>query len=177
MNQLSVYTDLKYQLLLNQIFWGLVLIENSFIPYIKYLKAKCLKAWNLLKVLSHTSWSADRMILLTFIEGMLGCGGVMYLTSAGRPADIGLQLGKACFPSSGNGFISSVSSLSFLFLFWPPLSSPLLSLLSLSSLCLRDDTKWPSRVDVLNPSTTSQSPLSLFNSIKTWLWVHRIWIY
>ena len=28
----------------------------SFIPHIKYLKAKCLKALNLLKVLSHTSW-------------------------------------------------------------------------------------------------------------------------
>ena len=28
----------------------------SLIPHIKYLKAKCLKALNLLKVLSHTSW-------------------------------------------------------------------------------------------------------------------------
>ena len=32
----------------------------SYIPNIKYLKAKCLKALNLLKVLSHTSWDADR---------------------------------------------------------------------------------------------------------------------
>ena len=31
----------------------------SFIPHIKYIKAKCLKALNLLKVLSHTSWGAD----------------------------------------------------------------------------------------------------------------------
>ena len=57
----------------------------------------------------------------------------------------------------GNVFISSVSSLSFLFLFLPcpSLSSPpLLSLLSLFSLSLGDDTKWPSRVDVsLNPNT------------------------
>ena len=47
-----------------------------------------------------------------------------------------------------------VSSLSFLFLFLPcpSLSSPLVSLLSLSSLSLGDDTKWPTRVDVsLNP--------------------------
>ena len=29
-------------------------------PHIKYLKAECLKALNLLKVLSHTSWGADR---------------------------------------------------------------------------------------------------------------------
>ena len=36
----------------------------SFIPHIKYLKAKCLKALSLLKVLSHTSWGADRTTLL-----------------------------------------------------------------------------------------------------------------
>ena len=35
----------------------------SFIPHIKYLKAKYLKALNLLKVLSHTSWGADRTTL------------------------------------------------------------------------------------------------------------------
>ena len=30
--------------------------------------------------------------------GVVGwCKGVMYLTSPGRPADIGLQLGKACY--------------------------------------------------------------------------------
>ena len=76
------------------------------------------------------------------------CEGAVYLTSLGRPTDIGLQLGKACYPCSGKGrggmfFISSVSSLSFLFLFLPcpSLSSPLLSLLSLFSLSLGDDTK------------------------------------
>ena len=31
----------------------------SFIPHIKYLKAKCLNTLNLLKVLSHTDWGAD----------------------------------------------------------------------------------------------------------------------
>ena len=53
----------------------------------------------------------------------------------------------------------SVSSLSFLFLFLPcpSLSSLLLSLLSLFSLSLGDDTKWPTRVDVsLNPNTINQ---------------------
>ena len=28
------------------------------------------------------------------------CEGVMYLMSPGRPADTGLQLGKACYPCS-----------------------------------------------------------------------------
>ena len=56
--------------------------------------------------------------------------GVMYLTSLGRPADIGLQLGKACCPCSryeqrGNVFVSSVPSLSFIFL--SPLSLSFIS--------------------------------------------------
>ena len=33
--------------------------------------------------------------------GVVGwCKGVVYLTSPGRPTDIGLQLGKACYPCS-----------------------------------------------------------------------------
>ena len=33
--------------------------------------------------------------------GGVGCGeGVVYLTSPGHPTDIGLQLGKACYPCS-----------------------------------------------------------------------------
>ena len=34
-------------------------------------------------------------------EGVVGSGnGVVYLTSPGRPTEIGLQLGKACYPCS-----------------------------------------------------------------------------
>ena len=77
-----------------------------------------------------------------FWLGVVGwCEGVVYLSSPGHPTDIGLQFGKACYPCiEGGCFISSVSSLSFLFLFLPcsSLSSPLLSLFSLS---LGDDTK------------------------------------
>ena len=83
--------------------------------------------------------------------GVVGlCKDVVYLTSPGRPTDIGLQLGKACYPCMSKGrrgmfyvFISSVSSLSFLFLFLPcsSLSFPLLPLLSLFSFSLGDDTK------------------------------------
>ena len=33
------------------------------------------------------------------VKGVVRCGeGVMYLTTPGHPIDIGLQLGKACYP-------------------------------------------------------------------------------
>ena len=45
------------------------------------------------------------MVTMTHIEqvssvqGVVGwCEGAVYLTSLGRPTDIGLQLGKACYP-------------------------------------------------------------------------------
>ena len=41
-------------------------------------------------------------ILLPCDPGVVGwCEGAVYLTSLGRPTDIGLQLGKACYPCSG----------------------------------------------------------------------------
>ena len=36
-----------------------------------YLKAKCLKALNLLKVLSHTSWGADRTTFLKLYRSLV----------------------------------------------------------------------------------------------------------
>ena len=42
-----------------------------FIPHIKYLKAKCLKALNLLKVLYHTSWGADQTTLLKLYRSLV----------------------------------------------------------------------------------------------------------
>ena len=54
----------------------------SFIPHIKYLKAKCLKALNLLKVLSHTNWGADHTVLLqlyrSLIRSKLDYGSIVY---------------------------------------------------------------------------------------------------
>ena len=54
----------------------------SFIPHIKYLKAKCLKALNLLKVLSHTSWGADQTTLLklylSLVRSKLDYGCIIY---------------------------------------------------------------------------------------------------
>ena len=61
--------------------------------------------------------------------------------------------------------ISSVSSLSFLFLFLPCpcLSSPLLSLLSFFSLSLGNDTKWTTRVYMsLNPNTIKKKNLTFY---------------
>ena len=45
--------------------------KRSFIPHIKYLRAKCLKALNLLQVLSHTSWGADRTTLLKLYQSLV----------------------------------------------------------------------------------------------------------
>ena len=102
--------------------------------------------------LSFQGWSGGAKVLC-----ILHHWGVQLILaySWARPAILVVGKGRG-----GNVFISSVSSLSFLFLFLPcpSLSSPLLSLLSLFSLSLGDDTKWPSRVDVsLNPNTINQS--------------------
>ena len=53
----------------------------------------------------HQALVHDRQLLDFTIEtntGVVGwCEGAVYLTSPGRPTDIGLQLGKACYPCSG----------------------------------------------------------------------------
>ena len=64
-------------------FLGLIFDRKlSFIPHIKYLKAKCLKALNLLKVLSHTNWGVDRTVLLqlyrSLIRSKLDYGSIIY---------------------------------------------------------------------------------------------------
>ena len=54
----------------------------SFIPHIRYIKAKCLKALNLLKVLSNMSWGADRSTLFhlyrSLIRSKLDYGSIVY---------------------------------------------------------------------------------------------------
>ena len=46
-------------------FLGLIFDRKlSFIPHIKYLKAKCQKSLDLLRVVSSTNWGADRTVLL-----------------------------------------------------------------------------------------------------------------
>ena len=42
-----------------------------------------------------------KVIFFLALYGVVGwCEGVVYLTSPGRATDIGLQLGKACYPCS-----------------------------------------------------------------------------
>ena len=45
--------------------------KPSFIPHIKYLKAKCLKVLHLLTVLSHTSWGANQITLLKLYQSLV----------------------------------------------------------------------------------------------------------
>ena len=60
----------------------------TFIPHIKKLKAKCQKALNLLRVVAHTDWGADRTILLnlyrTFVRLKLDDGCIVY--GSARPS-------------------------------------------------------------------------------------------
>ena len=43
----------------------------SFIPHIRYIKKKCQKAINLLKVVAHTDWGADRTTLLQLYRSLV----------------------------------------------------------------------------------------------------------
>ena len=62
----------------------------SFIPHIKYLKSKCLKALDLLKVISNTKWGGDEETLLqlyrTLIRSKLDYGSIIY--GSARPSYI-----------------------------------------------------------------------------------------
>ena len=69
-------------------------IPGSFIPKIFCIGTSC-----------SFTWEEDLGLVAGYVEsfcvGVVGwCEGVMYLMSPGRPADIGLQLGKACYPCS-----------------------------------------------------------------------------
>ena len=64
-------------------FLGLLFDKKlSFIPHIKALKAKCLKALDVLKVLSNTNWGGDRSVLLnlyrSLVRSKLDYGSIVY---------------------------------------------------------------------------------------------------
>ena len=60
------------------------------------------KGWSVIKP-QHSQLSQQLSILLVNL-GMVGIGeGVVYLKLLGRPTDIGLQLGKVCYPCIRSG--------------------------------------------------------------------------
>ena len=83
----------------------------TFVPHIKYLKDKCLKALNLLKVVSRTDWGGDRKTLLhlyrSLIRSKLDYGCMVYgsarktvLQMLDPIAHQGLRLALGAFRSS-----------------------------------------------------------------------------
>ena len=61
-----------------------VIFDNklTFLPHIRYLKEKCVKALNLLHVVAHTSWGADQHSQLhlyrSLVRSKLDYGSVIY---------------------------------------------------------------------------------------------------
>lgn len=62
--QLAVSTEHK--------FLGIILdTKLTFIPHLKYLKGKCLKAMKIIKILSHTTWGSDRKCLMNLYKSLV----------------------------------------------------------------------------------------------------------
>ena len=83
----------------------------TWVAHIKYVKTKCLEALNILRVLSHTSWGADRQTLLrlhkAFIISKLSYGCEIYssatqshLKSLDSVHHAGIRLATGGFKSS-----------------------------------------------------------------------------
>lgn len=46
-------------------------MKLTFVPHIKYIKEKCMKTMNILKVLSRTSWGSDRKCLMSLYKSLI----------------------------------------------------------------------------------------------------------
>jgi len=61
-----------------------VIFDNklTFLPHVRYLQEKCMKALNLLRVVAHTSWGANQQTLLHLYRALIRCklnyGSVVY---------------------------------------------------------------------------------------------------
>ena len=69
-------------------FLGIIFDKKlSFLPHLRYLKDKCTKALNLLRVVAHTSWGADQQTLLhlyrSLIRSKLDYGCIVYGSTRG----------------------------------------------------------------------------------------------
>lgn len=93
-------------------FLGLILDKKlTSVPHIKYLKCKCLKAMNILKLLSHTTWGSDTKCLLnlykSLVRSCLDYGSIVYQSapqSALKMLDsvhhLGIRLATGAFRTS-----------------------------------------------------------------------------
>ena len=53
-------------------FLGIIFDQHlSFLPHIRYLKVKCLNALNILRVVGHTDWGADKVTLLRLYRSLV----------------------------------------------------------------------------------------------------------
>ena len=53
-------------------FLGLIFDKRlTWVPHLRYIKAACIRAMRLLRVLSHTSWGADRKTLLMLYKSLI----------------------------------------------------------------------------------------------------------
>ena len=90
-----------------------VIFDNklSFIPHIEYLKAKCQKALNLLRVVANMEWGGDREVLLrlyrSLVRSKLDYGSIVYgaarksyLVKLDPIANQGLRLSLGAFRTS-----------------------------------------------------------------------------
>ena len=84
-------------------------------------------------------------LIINSLHGVIGCGeGVVYRASPGRPTDIGLQLGKTCYPCKrvrGGGGGGMFLFLLFLHFHSDPLFRLCYCLFSLFFISLGDNTK------------------------------------
>jgi len=80
----NLHSMVLSSLLLNKTKFLGVIFDNklAFLPHIRYLKEKCVKALNLLHVVAHTSWGADQHTLLhlyrSLVHSKLDYGSVVY---------------------------------------------------------------------------------------------------
>ena len=99
--------------IVNQVkFLGIIFDKKlTFLPHIKYVKDKCLKALNLIKVVSGTEWGGDRKVLLrlyrSLIRSKLDYGSIVYGSARKSYLQIldpiahqGLRLALGAFRSS-----------------------------------------------------------------------------
>ena len=104
--------DKKIKVVKETKFLGLIFDNKlTFIPHLKSLKLKCIKALDIMKVIAHTNWGADKYVLLklyrSLIRSKLDYGCIVY--GSARPSYLkmlntvhhqGLRLALGAFRTS-----------------------------------------------------------------------------